>query len=49
VFALPAPADPATPLAFAIWDGGQAQRNGDKFFTPWYRPAQAAGARSPAP
>jgi DMSO reductase family type II enzyme heme b subunit len=44
VFVLPAPADPQTPLAFAIWDGGQAQRNGDKFFSPWYRPAVAASA-----
>jgi len=39
VFVLPAPADPQTPLAFGLWDGGQAQRNGDKFFSPWYRPA----------
>ncbi|HEY3358542.1 MAG TPA: hypothetical protein VGQ83_35165 [Polyangia bacterium] len=38
VFVLPAPADAAAPLAFAIWDGAQAQRNGDKFFSPWYRP-----------
>jgi DMSO reductase family type II enzyme heme b subunit len=42
VFVLPAPEDPRTPLAFALWDGGQAQRNGDKFFSPWYRPAGAA-------
>jgi DMSO reductase family type II enzyme heme b subunit len=44
IFVLPAP-EPDMPLAFAIWDGAQAQRNGDKFFTPWYRPTPAGSPK----
>ena len=28
--------DPHTPIAFAVWDGGRDQRDGLKYFTPWY-------------
>ncbi len=27
---------PETPVAFAIWDGAQQQRDGLKYFSPWY-------------
>ncbi len=29
--------DPALPMAFAVWDGGTGDRNGYKWYTPWYR------------
>lgn len=29
--------DPAVPMAFAVWDGGTGDRNGYKWYTPWYR------------
>jgi hypothetical protein len=33
--ALPAP-PVGSPLAFAVWDGGAGDRDGLKFFSPWY-------------
>lgn len=28
---------PDLPVSFAIWDGGNGDRNGYKWYTPWYR------------
>ena len=36
VLQLPAPA-PDTPLAFAIWNGSQKDRDGRKYFSVWHR------------
>lgn len=38
VFELPRPAAfrGKLPVSFAFWDGSRLQRNGRKFFTPWY-------------
>jgi len=32
--------DPDLPLAFAVWDGASLDRNGYKWYTPWYRIAR---------
>lgn len=29
--------DPSLPVAFAVWEGGSGDRNGYKWYTPWYR------------
>lgn len=48
VFDLPAPAiEAGYPVAFAVWDGAHADRDGQKFFSTWYVLAPAPAAPAP--